>query len=192
MPSGCELDESVALLVFLDVGLEAPSASRLVGLGATHDDALLGGHDALRLIGRAAAAHADGERLGDVLRNREKLGHGVEGLAQVVSIETRHDQAFPSICELDRHLEETLFEELSFVDADDFGTVVELFQNLFRVLDELGVDLHVTVGDDMLFAIAAVDQRFEDLDSLTGDLSSSQPSNQLFALPTEHAPGNDL
>ena len=46
------------------------------------------------MVGGVAADHADGQRLGDVFRDSEQLGHRLERLAEIVLIEARDDDAF--------------------------------------------------------------------------------------------------
>src|SRR6516162_6433909 len=58
--------------------VEAAPAARLVDLGSAHDDAAAALHFSIRAIGRRAADHADRQRLGDVLRDRQQLRHGLE------------------------------------------------------------------------------------------------------------------
>src|SRR5262249_5285497 len=48
------------------------------------------------------------------------------------------------------------------------------------------------VRDDAVFAVAIVNQRLEDLHLLPGNLRAAQAADQLFALATEHAAGDDL
>jgi hypothetical protein len=49
--------------------------------------------EALRVVGRVAAHHTDGARLGDVLGDGQQLRHRVEGLAQVILVQPGHDHA---------------------------------------------------------------------------------------------------
>jgi hypothetical protein len=40
--------------------------------------------------------------------------------------------------------------------------------------------------------VTAVEDGLEDLDFLTGDLRAPEPPDELFALPAEHAAGDDF
>src|SRR5262249_14326452 len=99
--------------------LEAAPATRFVEIGAADDHAAALLDLAIGAIGRRAAHHADRQRLGDVLGDREQLRHGLERHAAVVLIEAGHDHALPLACQRLAHLHEIRPEELPFVDADD-------------------------------------------------------------------------
>ena len=83
-------------------------------------------------------------------------------------------------------------EELSLVDADDFGVGIDPGQQLGRVFDVLRGDAHVAVRHDVIFAEAVVHQRLEGLHLLAGNLRAPQAADQLFALAAEHAAGDDF
>src|SRR5690349_3408615 len=103
--------------------LVAAAAAGLVQVGAAHDDAAGARDLAIRAIRRAAAHHADGQRLRDVLGDREQLRHGFERLARVVLVEPGDDHAFPAARELLAHAHQVGAEELAFVDADHLRLV---------------------------------------------------------------------
>src|SRR5581483_208821 len=82
--------------------------------------------------------------------------------------------------------------KLPFVDPDDVGVVVHLPDEFVGVPHVDRGDPHVAVRHDVVFAVAVVDERFEDLDLLPGDLRAAQPPDELFALAAEHAAGDDF
>ena len=57
------------------------------------------GHEPLRVVGRVAAHHADRQRLGDVLGDRQQLRHRLERLAEVVLVEAGDDDALAAVGE---------------------------------------------------------------------------------------------
>jgi hypothetical protein len=174
------------------VGLETPPASRFISFSTADHDPVRRGYESLGVICGITTAHTYGERLRDELGHGEKLGHGLERLAQVILIQTGHDDPFAHVGELVANINEMRIEELTFVDSNDFGSVVDFFQYLLRGAYDLGLDAHVAVGDDMIVAVATVDLRLEDLYTLAGDLSSTKAADHFFALAAEHASGNDF
>jgi hypothetical protein len=144
------------------------------------------------MVRRIAADHADGERLGDVLGNRQQLRHRLERTAEVVLIEAGDDDALAAVGQRRARRRQVGVEELPFVDAHDFRVLVHMLQQLVRMANVLRRDAHVAVRHDVVFAEAVVDERLEDLDLLLGDLRPTQPADQLLALAAEHAAGHDL
>ena len=65
--------------------------------------------------------------------------------------------------------------------------MIELFEDLIRMLHELSVDAHIAMGDDVLLAVALVDEGLKNLNSLPRDLCPTQAADELFALAAEHA-----
>ena len=58
--------------------------------------------------------------------------------------------------------------------------------------NKLGLDLHFAVTDDVIFGVTIVELRFEDLDTLSSDLCTSQTADEFFALAAEHASANNF
>src|SRR4051794_5620803 len=112
--------------------VETVTAARFVGALGAYEHAFAARNKALGVVGRRTADHADSERLGDVFGNREQLGHGFEGFAQVVLIEARDDDALALVRERAADRGEFGVEELSFVDADDLCLRQDLIQQLAR------------------------------------------------------------
>jgi hypothetical protein len=69
------------------------ATARLVQVGAADDDRPAFADLAIRAIRGRAAHHADRQRLGDVLRDREQLGHRLERPPAVVLVEAGDDDA---------------------------------------------------------------------------------------------------
>ena len=85
-----------------------------------------------------------------------------------------------------------LVEELRFVDAHDFGVVVDEPQQLGRAADVDALNAHLAVRDDLCLGEPVVERRLEDLHPLPRDLRATQPADELFALAAEHAAGDDF
>ena len=100
------------------------AAARLVQAGRADQHAVAAGDEPLRVVGRVAADDADGERLGDVLGDRQQLRHRLERPAEVILIEPGDDHALAAIGERVARGRQVRVEELPFVDADDLGVVV--------------------------------------------------------------------
>src|SRR5712664_1465316 len=80
-------DELWAVLFFLrecGIGLEAAAAAGFVGAHRADNNQLLALDEALGVNGRIAAAHTDGEQLGDLLGDGEQARHRFEWAAPVV------------------------------------------------------------------------------------------------------------
>ena len=74
-------------------------------------------------------------------------------------------------------------------------TSVSAATSASRSRDEADVrrrDAHLAVRGDVVVAVAVVDLRLEDLDLLPRNLRAAQPADELFALPAEHAAGDDF
>src|ERR1035441_7226237 len=80
-------------------GLEASAAARFVHIGSAHHDEVVRPAQALRMLGGIAAAHADGERLGDGFGLRQQVRDGGERAAEVVGIEAGDDDLFAAVGE---------------------------------------------------------------------------------------------
>src|SRR5262249_58708429 len=73
------------------LSLEAQTAARFIELGAADHDALIDiRRGAIGAIGGRAAHHANCERLWDVLRGGEKLGHGGERTSTARLVQPAH------------------------------------------------------------------------------------------------------
>src|SRR5262245_4471626 len=171
--------------------VEAAAAAGLVDLRAAHDHAASALHFAVRAVGRRAAHDADGQRLGDVLGDREQLRHGLERAGLVVLVEPRHDHALAHARELLAHRHQLAAEELPLVDADDLR-LVRVAQHLARALHRARRDAQLAVGDDGVPGVAVVQGRLEDLHPLARDLRPAQAADQLLGLAAVHAAHDDL
>ena len=176
----------------LQVRIEAGATARLVRALRAEQHAIAARHETLRVVGRIAAHHADRQRLGDVLRDREQLRHRLERLAEIVLVESGHDDAFAAVRQLVDDGRQVLIEELSFVDADDLGVVLDELEQRARARDRARRNPHLAVRDDGVVRVPRVDHRLEDLHPLAGNLRAAQPADQLLALAAEHAADDDF
>ena len=109
------------ILLLPEARIEAAAAARLVSALRADEHALAAGDKALRVIGRGAAHHADGQGLGDVFGDGEELRHRLERLSEVVLIEPGHDDAFSLVRERVADGRQFRIEELALVDPYDLG-----------------------------------------------------------------------
>jgi len=148
--------------------------------------------EALRVLRRVAALHADGERLGDLVGHGEQLGHGMEWPAEIIGVEPGDQDTLAHVGEPHHERDDLLAEKLRFVNSDDLGAQIEPRIHIRRVAHGGGADLELAVRDDVIAGVAFVNARLEDLHALAGDLRAPQPANQLFALAAEHRPAHHL
>src|ERR1041385_5690045 len=171
--------------------VEAAPAARLVDLGAAHDDAAALLHLAIGAVRRGSADDADRQRLRDVLRDREQLGHRVERPPEVVLVEPRDDHALAHLRELLAHADEPGPQELALVDADHLR-LVRVPQHGGRLPDAARGNPDLAVRHDRVLRVAVVDRGLEDLDALAGDLCAAQAADQLLGLAAVHAADDDF
>src|SRR5450756_1376461 len=70
--------------------VEAAAAAGLVGPLCANQDAVLARDKALRVVCRIATDDADGQRLGDVLGDREQVRHRLERFPEIVPVSYTH------------------------------------------------------------------------------------------------------
>ena len=64
------------------VRLKAAAAAGFIHSRGAHNDEVFIGDQALRVLGRIAALHADGKRFGDLVGHGKQLRHGMKGAAR--------------------------------------------------------------------------------------------------------------
>ena len=147
----------------------------------------------LRVVGRVAAHHADGARLGDVFGDRQQLRHRLERLAEVVLVEAGHDDAHAARGQRRRT---TAGSSASKNWPSSMPTTsvsgLTLASSSAARARLLGRNPQLAVRDDVVVGVAGVDGGLEDLDTLAGDLGAAQPADELFALAAEHAADDDF
>src|SRR5229473_384393 len=176
----------------LGIGLEAAAAAGFVHAGGADDDELFAVEKTLRVHRGIAAAHADGQQLGDFFGDGEKAGHGLEGAAAIIGVEASHDDAFAEISELGADVHDLVAEELRFVDADDFGAWLDLFHDFGGFVDAVGGDAQAGVRDNFVDGIAFVDGGLEDLHALARKFRAAQAADQFFAFAGKHRADDDF
>ena len=113
-------------------GLEASAAARFVHIGSAHHDQVVRPAQALRVLGGIAAAHADGQRLGDGFGMGQQVRNGRERPSQVVGIQAGDDHLLAAIGEPLRHLHQLRTHEIGLVDADHFAAPIDALRDLAR------------------------------------------------------------
>ena len=150
-------------------------------------------HQPLRAVRGRAAAHADRERLVDVLGDRHQLRHRLEGPAAVVLVEPGHDHAQPAVGERVRHLDQARVEELALVDPDHLGVAAPRAAGsraaFSTTCDGSFISEWLTISR---LGEARVEPRLEQLHLLARDLGPAHAPDQLLALAAEHAAGDHL
>ena len=145
----------------------------------------------LRPVGGVPADDADGERLGDVLGDRKKLGDRLERFSPVVLVKPRDDHAFSPVSKFLRDIHDPHVEELPLIDPHDLRIAGEP-EYVGRILHAHRLEPCFAVRHDVIGAVAVIDPRFEYSNLLAGYLRPAYPANQFFGLAAEHAAGNDL
>ena len=174
------------------------AAARLIHFRSAHDDdgvvvvGRLAVHQPLRAAGVFAAYHADGVQFIHLLGLRRERGHGAEGLAAEVGIETRHDHPHALVGQPIHNCDDLRIQELRLVDGHHGGIVLQLRPDVGGLLDGDGVEFGSGMRHDLGLRIAVVDPGLEDLDLLLGDLGPPQAPDQLVGLAAEHRAGDDF
>src|SRR5262245_61769519 len=171
--------------------LVATAAARLVEVGAADHHAPGALLLAIGAVGGRSAYHADRQRLGDVLGNREQLRHGLERAPGVVLVEAGYDHALAAPRQPLHHLDQVRPQELPLVDPDHLR-LVSVAQDVLRLPDRARGDAQLAVGDDVVPGVAVIDHRLEDLDPLAGDLGAPEAADQLLGLAAVHAANDDF
>src|SRR5262249_25491949 len=125
--------------------IETASASGLVRALSSDEHSFIARDEPLRMIRRSAADHADGQRLRDVLRNRQQLRHWIERLAQVVLVEPGDDDSLALIGERAADSRQVGIEELPFVDAHHLRFGEDALEEIARRGEIVGRDPHLAV-----------------------------------------------
>jgi len=102
------------------------------------------------------------------------------------------DHALAEVRELGTHIHHLIAKELRFVDADNFRTRRQLFQDFGGFEDVVRGNAEAGMRHDFVGGVAFVDGRFEDLHALARDLRAAQPTDQLLALAGKHRADDDF
>src|SRR5262249_13318751 len=111
---------------------------------------------------------------------------------QIVRVQSGNDDALAHISKPDYQLDNRFAQELRFVDADDLSAKIDLGLHLGGAGHRFGADAHIVVRDDVTGRITLIDDRFEDLHALAGNLRTAQSPDQFLALAAEHRSTNYL
>src|SRR5262249_17435854 len=142
------------------------------------DDELLAFDQALRVVGGSAAANADGEGLGHILRDGHEPRDRTEGSPSIVFVQSGDYDAHSLTCQPLASRDDPVIEELRFVDADDFRSMVNLLEELLAVRHRNRRQTHFAVRHDRLVGIPRIHYGLENLNALLGDDSSTEPADQ--------------
>jgi hypothetical protein len=139
------------------------------------------------VAGGASAFHADGAEFDDFVGDREELGHGAEGLAAEILVESGGDDFNTFVGEMSKEGDDGGVKELDFFNADDFGIGGDGLAELFDVADRFAGVFYAHMGDDVLFVVADVDGGFEDLDQFFGKEGAASAADEFFRFSGVHA-----
>src|SRR5712691_6089921 len=112
-----------------EVRLKAAPATRFVHSCGSYYDQILGGDQTLRVHGGIAAADTDGQQFGDLFGNGQQTGHGLEGPAHEIGVQTGNHDALAHVRKLRADVDQFFAEKLGLVDADDFGARLDFLQD---------------------------------------------------------------
>ena len=124
----------------------AAAATRFVGLEAADLDGGSLGRRGLSvdqaLIARCelTALNTNRVQLVDDFGDRKKLRNGSEGLAAEVHVSAGDDHANTSVGERGHDINDTIIQELHFVDGDDFGIGSDAFGQVEGIRYRFGYD----------------------------------------------------
>src|SRR5579864_88298 len=170
----------------LGIRLEAAPAARFVHARGAHDDQLFALDQALRVHRGIAAAHANGQQLGDFFGDGQKARHRLEGAAAIIGVQASDDHPLAQIGELAADVHDFVAKELRFVDTDHFRARLDLFHDFRSFEDVVGGDAQARMRDDFVGGVALVNGRLEDLHALAREFRAAQAADQLFALAGKH------
>lgn len=143
------------------------------------------------MAGRAAAFHTDGAEFDNFVGDSEELGHGAEGLAAEILVESGGDDFDTFIGELGEKGDNGRVKELDFFDADDFGIGGDGLAEFFDVADGFAGVFDAHVSDDVFFVVADVDGGFEYLHLLFRKEGAAGAANEFFRFSGVHAATDD-
>lgn len=139
------------------------------------------------MAGGAAAFHTDGAEFDDFVGDGEEFGHGAEGLATEILIESGGDDFDPFVGELGEERDDGGVKELDFFDADDFVIGGDGLAEFFDVADGFAGVFDTHVSDDVFFVVANIYGGFEDLNLLFCKESTAGAANEFFRFSSVHA-----
>src|ERR1700747_2284837 len=116
--------------------------------------------------GGISALHADGKQLGDFFGHSQEARHRLEGATEVIGIEPGDDYPLSCISHTHANIDQTVAEELAFIDTYYFGSRLDFFEDLGRVSDDLRRKFEPGMRDDVRLRVALVNHRLEDLHAL--------------------------
>src|SRR5882672_1160565 len=127
--------------------------------------------------GGIPALHADGEQLDDFFSHGQEARHRLEGASEVIGVQSGDDHALASVSHAHANVDEPLPKELAFINPYDLGPRLDFFKDFNRVPDNLRWKFQSGMRNDVRLRIPLVNQRFEDLHALAGDLGALQPTD---------------
>ena len=184
-------------LAFLfEGGVEAVAAQRLVLVGFTDEHLLvragaLDAWKAVRMLGRLAAAHADGVNLGDVLGPGQKSRHRTERIGQIVHVQTSHDNSYTLVGQSVADVNYAIVKELDFIYSHNIH-IGGIQQDVLGGIHADGLYGMAFMTDHIGIRVAVVYGRLEYLHPLMGEIRPLEPTDKLFCLAREHTSADNF
>ncbi len=74
----------------------------------------------------------------------------MKGAAEIIGVESGDDDPLAHIGQADDEIDHGFAKELRFINADDFGPQIKLGLDFLGVIDGIGVNAAVIMGDDLV------------------------------------------
>jgi len=178
------------LFVFLSFKITFP-AKRFVNILFPQEDLLFILQDAVRIMCKVPAAHADRMQLRDVFGGCDQCRHRSEWIPQVIHVQSGHQDADAVVGHDIADFGDRRIEKLRFIDANHIH-ILDQQQDLGCGVYRCGGNCMGIVRDNLDRAVPCIDHRFKDLDFLPGDPCTVQSPDQLFRFPGEHRTADHL
>lgn len=159
---------------------------RLVLLLFSEEHLLVTFDGAVAHVCQVAATYADGVNLRDIFCHCAEGRYRSKGAALKVHVQTRHNDALALIGEGVANIDDSLVEELRFVDTHHVGLRSHQQDALAR-LNGRGNHRVTIVRHHIDIAVARVDEGFVDFNFLTSNTGAVDAANELFGFTGEHA-----
>jgi hypothetical protein len=127
--------------------------------------------------------HANGEQLGDFFGDGKQAWHRLEGAPEVIRVQAGDDHSLACVSHAHANIDQALPKELPFINSHHFRARLNFLEDLRRRLHDLRRKLEPGMRDDVGLSVSLINDRFEYLDALPGDLGALQSPDQFFALP---------
>nr|ADC35784.1 thymidine kinase [uncultured bacterium 282] len=179
----------------IDPGLKVSPAASFIEARRSYDDQFLALAQSLCVDSGGSTDHAYCGELGDLVRDRHKIGNRAKGFGGEGGIQSRHHDTFAQMNQLDSERNDVIGEKLHLVDANNFYLIdlrEEYGAEIFDCRDRRGVVGLRAVTSDGCAVVAEIDIGLVAGNPLAGDTGSLETANEFFGLTGKHGPGDQL